>query len=86
MSEDGSACGRIVRPGRGCEQRTPERERPPCGARSAWSGERDRGLEPLLIAWKATVLPLHQSRLSGRSITNSMVGAHPRQPETLWGP
>src|SRR5688572_4411474 len=39
-----------------------DRRKPVSASEAGYTRERDRGLEPLLEAWKATVLPLHQSR------------------------
>jgi hypothetical protein len=46
-------------------------EGPPQSMRRAFVSERDRGLEPLPTAWKAVVLPLHQSRECEPSRHNS---------------
>src|SRR3954470_3864679 len=45
-------------------QRPSDNRRARLDVRDGLRWERDRGLEPLLEAWKATVLPLHQSRMA----------------------
>jgi hypothetical protein len=46
--------------------------------------KRATGLEPVITAWKADVLPLHHTRKGYVVLKNSSVGAAGFEPTTSW--